>query len=85
MISSDGSSCTRLRPKKSLNELSLDEYRRFVPEIEADVYEALSLEQALASKRTFGGTAPESVRAALREARQRVGAGRRELEAITRG
>ena len=71
--------------RKSLNELSLEEYRQFAPEIEADVYEALSLERALASKRALGGTAPERVRAALREARQRVNALRRDREAITSG
>ncbi len=57
---------------KGLSELSLEEYRRFAPQIEEDVYEVLSLERALASKRELGGTAPERVRAALREARQRV-------------
>jgi argininosuccinate lyase len=57
---------------KGLSELSLEEYRRFAPQIEEDVYEVLSLERALASKRELGGTAPERVRAALREARRRV-------------
>ncbi|MCS6816850.1 MAG: argininosuccinate lyase [Blastocatellia bacterium] len=71
--------------EKSLSELSLEEYRQFAPQIEADVYEALSLERALASKRTFGGTAPERVRAALQEARQRMNALRRDRETITSG
>jgi argininosuccinate lyase len=70
---------------KRLDELSLEEYRRFAPQIEADVYAALSLESALASKRVLGGTAPERVRAALREARQRVEAVRRDRRAITPG
>ncbi len=71
--------------RKSLSELSLEEYRQFAPQIEADVYEALSLERALASKRALGGTAPERVRAALQEARQRVNARWRDREAITSG
>jgi len=57
---------------KGLNELSLEEYQRFAPQIEGDVYDALSLERALASKRAIGGTAPERVRLALCEARERL-------------
>jgi argininosuccinate lyase len=52
-----------------LSELSLDELRSFSNEIEGDVFESLSLEQTLGSKSLAGGTAPERVAEALRNAR----------------
>ena len=52
-----------------LQELGLDEMKALSPLIEEDVYEALSLEQTLATKSQAGGTAPERVRDALRAAR----------------
>ncbi|HKS29277.1 MAG TPA: argininosuccinate lyase [Pyrinomonadaceae bacterium] len=55
-----------------LEGLSLDKLRAFSSLIEEDVYEALSLEQTLASKSQAGGTAPERVAEALTEARARL-------------
>ena len=55
---------------KELNELDMSEMQAFSEHIEADVYEALSLEQTLASKNQIGGTAPERVFEALQEAKQ---------------
>jgi argininosuccinate lyase len=52
-----------------LEALTLDSLRQFSTLIEEDVYEALSLEQTLASKSQTGGTAPEQVAKALSEAR----------------
>jgi argininosuccinate lyase len=52
-----------------LHELDLEEMRSFSPLIEEDVYDALSLEQTLASKNRTGGTAPERVAEALAAAR----------------
>lgn len=54
---------------RELDELSLDEMQAFAAEIEADVFEALALEQTLGSKSTVGGTSPESVSRALAAAR----------------
>ncbi len=51
-----------------LNDLQLSELRKFSPNIEADVFDALSLEETLKSKNAFGGTAPERVAEALRRA-----------------
>jgi len=51
-----------------LNDLELTEMQKFSSSIEADVYDALSLEQTLKSKSTFGGTAPEKVAEAVRRA-----------------
>lgn len=55
---------------KELNELDFSEMKAFSEHIEEDVYEALSLEQTLASKNQIGGTAPERVFEALQEAKQ---------------
>ena len=52
-----------------LNDLKLDEMREISAQIEADVYDALSLEQTLKTKNAVGGTAPEQVEKALQKAR----------------
>jgi argininosuccinate lyase len=52
-----------------LHEFDLDELRQFSPLVEEDVYDALSLEQTLASKSRPGGTAPDRVAEALAAAR----------------
>lgn len=52
-----------------LEELSLEEMREHSPIIDEDVYEALSLESTLNSKRQIGGTAPARVREELARAR----------------
>jgi argininosuccinate lyase len=57
---------------KELNELNLSEMQNFSAEIERDVFEALSLEQTLASKNQIGGTAPERVFEALENARREI-------------
>ncbi len=56
-----------------LAELSLEELRAFAPQIEADVYQVLTLEGSLAARRHPGGTAPEAVRAAIARVRQELG------------
>jgi len=50
---------------KSLNEMTMEEFREFSPEIEDDVYEAISLESCVSGRRLPGGPAPESVMAAI--------------------
>ena len=55
---------------KELNELSLSEMQKFSATIERDVFQALSLEQTLASKSQIGGTSPERVLEALERAKQ---------------
>jgi argininosuccinate lyase len=52
-----------------LHELELEELREFSPLVAEDVYEALSLEQTLATKAQAGGTSPMRVREALTAAR----------------
>lgn len=57
---------------KELDELSLSEFQKFSQEIETDVFEALSLQQTLASKHQIGGTSPERVFEALEQAKQNL-------------
>ena len=52
-----------------LNEFSVGELHSFSELIEEDVFEALKLENALATKAQRGGTSPETVSAALAQAR----------------
>lgn len=56
-----------------LAELSLEALRRFSPLVGDDVYAKISLEGSLAARRTYGGTAPEQVRAAIARARSVTG------------
>jgi argininosuccinate lyase len=56
-----------------LPQLPLSELQSFSPEIEADVYAALTVEGSLAARNHIGGAAPEAVRAAIARARQRIG------------
>ena len=60
---------------KELGEFSLEEMRKIVPQIGADVFDALSLESTLASKSAIGGTSPERVAKALEIARASVANG----------
>jgi argininosuccinate lyase len=55
-----------------LHELSLTELRKFSPKIERDVFEALSLDQTLASKIAIGGTSPKRVAEALKKAKKSI-------------
>jgi argininosuccinate lyase len=52
-----------------LEDLATSELRAFAPQIGDDVAQALTLEGSVASRNHAGGTAPEQVRAAIREAR----------------
>ncbi|MGB0627604.1 MAG: argininosuccinate lyase, partial [Alphaproteobacteria bacterium] len=55
----------------SLAELSLEDLQGVDGRITADVFEVLSVEASVASRTSFGGTAPDNVRAAAAEARAR--------------
>ena len=56
---------------KGFHQLSLDEYRKFSPYFEQDVY-SISLESSLAARNLPGGTAPEQVAQALQRARRTI-------------
>ena len=50
---------------KTLNSLSLDEYKEFSPVFENDVYTALDLSTCVSDRRSAGGPAPECVKAQI--------------------
>ena len=55
----------------ALAELSLADLQSVEPRIDDSVYDVLSLEASVASRASYGGTAPDRVRAAVQAARQR--------------
>ncbi len=57
---------------KRLDELGLQELQKFSSSISEDVLDILSVQGSLASKNTYGGTAPTQVKAQLEFARQRL-------------
>ena len=57
---------------KSLEELSLEEYRRFSPLFDEALYDALTLDASLRSKSARGGTSPDRVAEALARARAEI-------------
>ena len=54
-----------------LAELPLEELRAVEPRITEAVYDVLSVESSVASRSSYGGTAPDRVRSAIAEARER--------------
>jgi argininosuccinate lyase len=64
-----------------LQDISLDDLRRFAPEADQDFYSHLTLDAVLGCHNVEGGTAPARVRKALAEARERLAALRGELHA----
>jgi argininosuccinate lyase len=58
---------------KPLEELSLEEYRRFSPLFTEELYASLTLDASLTSKAASGGTSPERVSEALARAREELG------------
>ena len=47
--------------KKSLNELSLKEYKKFNASFEEDVYQYIDIETCVNNRKVYGGPSPESV------------------------
>lgn len=58
-----------LETKRDLSELTLAELQSFSPNINADVFEILSLEGSVALRNHMGGTAPQAVKTAIRQAK----------------
>jgi argininosuccinate lyase len=54
-----------------LARLPLEEMQRIEPHITGAVYDVLTVEKSVASRTSFGGTAPANVAAAAKEARKR--------------
>jgi argininosuccinate lyase len=57
---------------RDLSQLSLEQLKAFSPHVEADVFEVLTPEGSVASRRHVGGTAPEAVRGAIARARAKL-------------
>ena len=57
---------------RDLSEMSLQELQQFSAIIEQDVFEVLTLEGSVAARNHIGGTAPDQVRQAIRDAQQRM-------------
>ena len=57
---------------KDLSEMSLDELKTFSTKIDDDVFEVLTLEGSVSSRKHIGGTAPDQVRAAIKLARNEL-------------
>jgi len=62
-----------IKQGKELNEVSLDEFRKFSDEIDRDVYDALALDQMLSAKGHTGGTSPARVIEEVERARKILG------------
>jgi argininosuccinate lyase len=58
-----------IREKVELSELNLAQMQEYSSEIEADVFDALSLDQTLKTKNAIGGTSPKQVEKALQKAK----------------
>ena len=61
-----------IEQSKDLSDMSLAELKQFSDAIEQDVFEVLTLEGSVAARNHIGGTAPQQVRSAVAEARQRL-------------
>jgi argininosuccinate lyase len=57
---------------ESLEKISLEEYRKFSPLFEQDLYQSITIESSLASKRVAGGTSAALVGEALAKARSQL-------------
>ncbi len=55
---------------KSIDQLTMDEFKGFSPNIEDDVYEEISLEKCVSGRSLPGGPAAESVKAAIESGRR---------------
>ena len=55
----------------ALEALSLEDMQGIAPELTADILPILSIDNALKARTSFGGTAPDEVRARLLEAAER--------------
>jgi argininosuccinate lyase len=57
---------------RDLSQMELQELQRFSSQIEADVFDILTLEGSLAARDHIGGTAPNQVRSAIARAREHI-------------
>jgi argininosuccinate lyase len=58
-----------VKNNRTLDNLSLDEYKQFSPLFEADV-KNITVESSVAARNVIGGTSPEQVEKALKKAKE---------------
>ena len=61
-----------VQEEKDLSEMTLQELKQFSDIIEDDVFEVLTLEGSVAARNHIGGTAPDQVRQAIKDAHNRI-------------
>jgi len=69
---------------KELQELSLDELKQYSPLFESDILDAIRIEQCVAARDSYGGTAPNQVQAALDRGQEALAAQRSWLDTSVR-
>ncbi|MDR2136877.1 MAG: argininosuccinate lyase [Synergistaceae bacterium] len=70
-----------LENRKALTELSLAEWQERIPEVGPDIFSILGLEESVARRKTYGGTAFSQVALQIGEGKERLLAKTRALEA----
>ncbi len=71
-----------VQKNSALDELALDELQRFDPNIDQDVYLAISLEGSVNARNHTGGTAPQQVRLQVENARKAIAAAQNNLNLV---
>jgi len=61
-----------VQSQRDLAELSLTELQHFSARIDSDVFDVLTLEGSVAGRRHIGGTAPDTVKTAIKQAREQL-------------
>lgn len=61
-----------VQSQRDLAELSLTELQHFSARIDLDVFDVLTLEGSVAGRRHIGGTAPDTVKTAIKQAREQL-------------
>jgi argininosuccinate lyase len=54
-----------------LQDLTLAEMQKVEPRIDDGLFSVLGVDQSVASRKSYGGTAPDNVRRAIKDARER--------------
>ena len=62
-----------IEEKKALEDLSLEELKNFSSLFEADVYDKISVEACISSKKSEGSTSFDSVKKQLDDIREKMG------------
>ncbi|MEG0252365.1 MAG: argininosuccinate lyase [Christensenellaceae bacterium] len=59
--------------KKAIDELTLEELKQFAPEVQEDIFDAISLETCINNRNVQGGPAPKMLEEHIREAKKLLG------------